>query len=258
MSRGGREGQMYSIGKRGGPSFSLCSAEVFIFHVSSSCGSRELAGKKLNERAQGCGNTHSDAMVCSLCKEAGHTKLKCPQKPAVPPTLAEVRAEKESRIPPEEVMATLDITEEDVGKLTVLTKICDDVAKALKKGRDEKTYQAAICQDLRAMGITCTPEVIVPILYKGLQVATERLDIELHDYLDFIFETKCTTSSIKPEHHWQVISYMTTQKKRFGAVVNYNQSASSVGVEIDIIIRNEGRNYLYNLQTGQATMLKDY
>lgn len=155
-------------------------------------------------------------------------------------------------------MATLGITEEDVEKLKVLTKICDDVAKGLKKGREERVYQAAICQDLRAMGISCTPEVYVPILYKGLQVAVERLDIELHSYLDFIIETKVTTTSIAPAHHWQVISYMTTQKKRFGAVVNYNQSPSSVGVEIDIIVRNEGRNYLYNLQTGQATILKDY
>ena len=193
-------------------------------------------------------------MVCSVCKEAGHSKATCPQKPAGPPTLTELR----ERVPPEEVMATLGITEEHVEKLKVLTKICDDVAKGLKKGRDEKTYQAAICQDLRAMGVSCTPEVMVPILYKGLQVATERLDIELHNYLDFIFETKCTMTNIKPEHHWQVLSYMTTQAKRFGAVVNYNQSPSSVGVEIDIIVRNEGRNYLYNLQTGQATILKDY
>ena len=161
-------------------------------------------------------------------------------------------------MPPEEVMATLGITEEEVGKLKALSSICDDVAKGLKKGRSELAYQNAICQDLRAMGITCTPGVGMPVLYKGLQVAEEKLDIELNSYLDFIFELKVLTTSIKPENHWQVISYMTTRGKRFGAVVNYNQSANSTGVEIAIIVRNEGRNYVYSLETGQATILKDY
>ena len=175
-------------------------------------------------------------MVCSKCKSADHNVAKCT---AVPEKV--------------EIL----IPEEDGKKLVELVRTVKRVGNELKKGRKEGVYQNAICHELQDMGVKYTREEVMPITYKGRFVGEERLDIVLNSYLDVIFELKSVASEIKAENHWQVLSYMNYKNYKYGFVVNYNQSHAK-GLMIDILVRQDEKMYLLDLDEGTGIELEDY
>lgn len=145
----------------------------------------------------------------------------------------------------------------DINKLNELVGMFQDVASALKKGRTETVYQNAITVELQERGIQYTEEETMPIYYKGRFVGQERLDIVLHNWLPIIIELKATTTDIKSDNLWQVISYMRYKKYTKGVVVNYNQSPSK-DLTYSVVLLHEDRPYVYDLDSGSLTELTDY
>jgi GxxExxY protein len=149
----------------------------------------------------------------------------------------------------------MDIT--DLHKINELIEMFQDVASVLKKGRTETVYQNAITVELQERGIQYTEEETMPIYYKGKFVGQERLDIVLHTWLQIIIELKATTTDIKSDNLWQVISYMRYKKYKYGVVVNYTQSPSK-DLMYSVVLLQEDRPYVYDLETGALTELTDY
>jgi GxxExxY protein len=149
----------------------------------------------------------------------------------------------------------MDIT--DLHKMNELVEMFQDVANGLKKGRTETVYQNAITVELQERGIQYTEEETMPIYYKGKFVGQERLDIVLHNWLQIIIELKATTTDIKSDNLWQVISYMRYKKYIKGVVVNYNQSPNKQ-FSYTFVLLQEERPYIYDLETGALTELTDY
>lgn len=175
-------------------------------------------------------------MPCTKCAAEDHTAKTCP-----------------------EITETFQIhlSDEVKMKLKILIEILEEVAKTLKKGRVEGVYQNAILHELQAMDIRYTREETIPIMYKGNYVGQERLDIILHSWLDIIFELKAVAGDIKPEHHWQVLSYMHSKQYKYGIVVNFSQSPNKP-MAYSLVIIHEDKSYIYDLSTGQGILMKDY
>lgn len=145
----------------------------------------------------------------------------------------------------------------ELEKINEILFIFKEVARILQKGRTETVYQNAISVELQQRGIQYTEEETMPIYYKGKFVGQERLDIVLHNWLQIIIELKATTTDIKSDNLWQVISYMRYKKYKYGVVVNYNQSPNK-DLLYSVVLLQEDRPYVYDLETGDMTELTDY
>ena len=145
----------------------------------------------------------------------------------------------------------------DLHKINDLIEMFKEVANTLKKGRTETVYQTAITVELQERGIQYTEEETMPIYYKGKYVGQERLDIVLHTWLQVIIELKATSTEIKSDNLWQVISYMRYKKYTKGVVVNYNQSPNK-DLTYSVVLLQEDRPYIYDMETSSLTELTDY
>ena len=142
-------------------------------------------------------------------------------------------------------------------KFGTLVSIVKEVGNILGKGRAEGVYQNAIIHELQSLGIKNTREETVPISYKNMYVGQERLDIAVHEWLDLIIELKAVSSEIKPEHYWQILSYMNYKKCKYGLIVNYNQSPNKNMSYMFVVIENEVP-YIYEYDSKITVELTDY
>jgi GxxExxY protein len=151
-----------------------------------------------------------------------------------------------------------NIPEDVYEKFGILVNIIKEVGVGLGKGRSESIYQNAIIHELQALDIKYTREETVSILYKGYYVGQERLDIAIHEWLglDLIIELKAVTSDIKPEHYWQIISYMEWKNCNYGLIVNYNQSPNKNLSYMFVVIEN-GRPYMYDYESKIGVEITD-
>lgn len=181
-------------------------------------------------------------MVCSNCKKDGHTKRTCPGVDAKPVEI---------------LSASSFLSKEEIEKMDELMELLMEVASILRKGRSESVYQSAVLVELQERGIKCTSEEVIPILYKGTFVGTERIDISLQSWLPMILELKAVSSELKPENFWQVLSYMRAKKQKLGVVVNFNQSLNK-DIEIEFVLLEHDKPYQLNISTDSAVSIQDY
>jgi GxxExxY protein len=196
-------------------------------------------------------------MVCSNCKQEGHTKASCDQPRAEKQRAKAGRPPKHSE--QETEVVPLELPTEIREKLTKLAALCAEVGGGLGKGHVEAHYQQALCVELQEAGIRYVAEEVMPILYKGRPLGgtcNARLDVMLHSFLPFIFELKAV-SKICPEHHWQLVRYMAHKGMPYGAVVNFSQSDKGP-LEIQFVVHDRGAHLLYDLVTQTGRPLVDY
>ena len=152
--------------------------------------------------------------------------------------------------------STLVLPAATLSKLRMLAHFCGEVARGLGKGRAEAVYQEALCSELQRFNIPHTKEEVIPILYKGINVGHERLDIGIRDWLDAVLELKAQAGAINVAQLWQVHSYMEYKRCDYGAVINFSQSMGDAGLEIAFVVKQDGVSYLYQLETGKAIPMK--
>ena len=172
-------------------------------------------------------------MGCGICGEADHNRRNCPRR---------TQDLSGSSVSIQLEPATLE-------KLTLLALLCKDVADELGKGHNEKIYQEALSIELQQQKIVHIMEQVIPIQYKGIQIGgnhSMRIDICLQTHLDFIYELKATSTSIKASELWQILRYLKTKKYNYGAVVNFNQSLPG-RLEIQFVVKYADEYYLFDL-----------
>jgi GxxExxY protein len=190
---------------------------------------------------------------CSICKQEGHNKAKCPTVPQAPAAANASAQGGQGCVP---IVLDPEISE----KLAKLSALCVEVANGLGKGHVEAHYQQALCVELQEANIRYVAEEVMPIIYKGRPLGgtcNARLDVMLHSFLPFIFELKSVPSKIGSIHHWQLVRYMTHKDIPFGAVVNFNQSERGP-LEVQFIVRQEGAHWLYDAATQTGRPLVDF
>ena len=96
-------------------------------------------------------------MVCSNCKQDGHTKATCAQPKAEPKAEPKAKAGRPSRLEAEgatHIELPADVRE----KLNRLAALCVEVGAGLGKGHVEAHYQQALCVELQEAGIRYVAE----------------------------------------------------------------------------------------------------
>jgi len=145
-------------------------------------------------------------------------------------------------------------------KLNIIKCLCQDTARKLGKGRDEGVYQKGLGKEFQGMNISYNSEETIPILYDGVGVGYERLDIGIDAWegqpFNMILELKAVKEAIKTDHYWQLLSYMNYKKCDYGAVVNFNQGIDGQPLELAFLVRHQNNVYIYKLQTGEAILMK--
>ena len=95
-----------------------------------------------------------------------------------------------------------------------------DVYKELGPGLLESVYEEALVYELKERGLQVERQCHVPIVYKGVVLATDlRLDILVEDMV--IIELK-SVSELLPVHHKQLLTYLRLMQKHLGILVNFN------------------------------------
>jgi GxxExxY protein len=95
-----------------------------------------------------------------------------------------------------------------------------DVYKELGPGLLESVYEEALVYELKERGLQVERQRHVPIIYRGIVLATDlRLDILVENMV--IIELK-SVSVLLPVHHKQLLTYLRLMQKHLGILVNFN------------------------------------
>jgi GxxExxY protein len=98
----------------------------------------------------------------------------------------------------------------------------------LGPGLLESIYEKAMCHELRFDGIHFTNQVVVPILYKGVNLGEHRLDLLVEN--EVIVEFKAV-DRLDPGCKAQVLSYLKLTGKKLGLLINFNVPILKEGIK---------------------------
>jgi GxxExxY protein len=104
-----------------------------------------------------------------------------------------------------------------------------EVHRRLGPGLLESVYRVCLVHELRKRSLEVKEEVIVPIKYDEIVLASGlRLDIVVEGVL--IIELK-SVEVVLPVHHAQVISYLRLTGMRLGLLINFNVPLLKDGIK---------------------------
>ena len=103
------------------------------------------------------------------------------------------------------------------------------IHKALGPGLLESVYEACLCHELKKRGIAFQQQVVLPVVYDGLEIATGlRLDLWVESKL--IVELKAV-EKLHEVHKAQMMTYMKLTETRLGLLVNFNVPVIKDGIK---------------------------
>lgn len=95
-----------------------------------------------------------------------------------------------------------------------------DVHKALGPGLLESVYHKCMIEELKFCGLRFESELIVPVIYRGLDINTElRCDLFIENILPV--ELKAV-EYVLPVHEAQILTYMKLLEAPKGLLINFN------------------------------------
>lgn len=109
------------------------------------------------------------------------------------------------------------------------------VEKELGNYYKENIYQNALSTELQLRGIIIQKEVVVPILYKNINVGYERADIVIYseNNISMILELKSQNARINNKEINQLKKYLNNLNCNSGILINFYDS-----LEIYFVDRN--------------------
>ena len=103
-----------------------------------------------------------------------------------------------------------------------------EVHKHLGPGFLESIYEEALAFELSRLGIKFQRQVEIPVIYKGRNVGSGRLDLLVENEL--VIELK-STEKMLPLHQAQIISYLKTTGLILGLLINFNTPILKQGIK---------------------------
>ena len=101
-----------------------------------------------------------------------------------------------------------------------------EVHSLLGPGLLESVYEEALCVEMQMRRIPFAQQVVVPMIYKGVEIGQGRLDLLIDNSL--IVELK-TVEALAPVHMAQVLSYLRATGHQLGLLINFNVTALKQG-----------------------------
>jgi GxxExxY protein len=103
-----------------------------------------------------------------------------------------------------------------------------EVHRAVGPGLLEGVYEECLCHELKLRGLRFERQLIVPVVYKGVQMdCGYRLDLLVEDTV--ILELK-SVDRLHPIFEAQLLTYMRLLKKPVGFVINFNVPILKTGI----------------------------
>jgi GxxExxY protein len=104
-----------------------------------------------------------------------------------------------------------------------------EVHRHLGPGLLEKVYEEALCHELALRGIPFKRQVLVPVIYKSVELSTPyRCDLWVADMV--IVENK-SVSALTPIDMAQLMGYLKLMDQRLGLLINFNVKFLKEGVK---------------------------
>jgi len=102
------------------------------------------------------------------------------------------------------------------------------VHENLGPGLLESVYEACLCHELNKRGVIFKQQVVLPIVYDGLEIeAGLRIDLWIDHKL--IVELKAV-EQLHEVHQAQLMTYMKLTETRLGLLINFNVPAIKQGI----------------------------
>ncbi len=118
------------------------------------------------------------------------------------------------------------MTENEISKAVV--DAAYTVHVALGPGLLESVYETVLCHELRKRGLKVERQVVVPVVYDGLQFEEGfRADIVVEGKV--ILELK-SVEHILPVHSKQTLTYVRLMDKRLGILINFGAARIKDGI----------------------------
>ncbi len=104
-----------------------------------------------------------------------------------------------------------------------------EVHKALGPGLLESAYEECFCYELVENGISCSRQVSLPVVYKGIKLdCGYRIDVLANDLV--IIELK-TVEKLLPIHEAQLLTYLKLYGRPLGLLMNFNVPVLKDGIK---------------------------
>ncbi len=102
------------------------------------------------------------------------------------------------------------------------------VHKRLGPGLLESVYEACLAHELRKAGLPAERQLLIPLLYDGLEFeAAYRVDLLVDESV--IVEVK-SVDALAPIHEAQLLTYLKLSGLRLGLLINFNVPLLKHGV----------------------------
>lgn len=105
-----------------------------------------------------------------------------------------------------------------------IVEIASLIYKELGPGYKEHIYVNAMIVELRKLNYSFANEVIVPIMYQGVQLGYERADIVIYEPEKYILEFKAMNSSLTKKENVQLEKYLKNLQFDKGIVLNFGNN----------------------------------
>ena len=108
-----------------------------------------------------------------------------------------------------------------------------EVNKNLGNYYKENVYQSALSVELQLNGKIIQTEVVVPIIYKGVNIGFERADIVVYEEscLKYIIELKSQSSRLSCKEINQLRKYLLNMNCENGILVNFYDKLEIIHVD---------------------------
>lgn len=116
---------------------------------------------------------------------------------------------------------------QDNQKNNLYSKIVDiafKIYKELGPGYKEHIYVNAMIVELRKLNYSFASEVIIPIMYDGVQLGYERADIVIYEPEKYILEFKAMNSSLTKKENVQLEKYLKNLQFDTGIILNFGNN----------------------------------
>jgi GxxExxY protein len=103
-----------------------------------------------------------------------------------------------------------------------------ELHRPLGPGLLESTYEAALAIEFELAGLSSRRRVACPVVYKGRQLAEQRLDLLVEDAV--VVELK-SVERHEPLFEAQLLTCLKVSGKRLGLLINFNSRLLSDGIK---------------------------
>ena len=113
---------------------------------------------------------------------------------------------------------------ENIDYLDNIKKYSNEIFQELGLGYKEHIYVNAMCVNLSRNKYLYRTEVIVPIMYQGVQLGYERADIVIYEPINCVIEFKSQTQSLSKKEITQLIKYQNNLNINDGILINFGNN----------------------------------